>query len=187
MSDDAFHFAMALPEGWRKRPIPGYSGGTVYSASGGFPRVQVDFSAKPLPDAAEAWRGAEPGAARSIKGYRGLGIRPVEWKGYPTVADWSFERQQRGQSVRVLNRGFKVDANRGYAVMITCAKDAWPGGSARRCGRPRCAPSPRAADGPYARTRERARRPCGARAEPGRPRSSGLGGAAGGKPLGPVS
>ncbi|MFI2029682.1 serine/threonine-protein kinase [Streptomyces buecherae] len=125
VSDDAFHFGMALPKGWQKRPIPGYSGGTVYSASGGFPRVQVDFNAKPLPDAAKAWRGAEPGASRTMKGYRSLGIRPVQWKGYPTVADWSFERQQRGQAVRVLNRGFKVDAHRGYAVMITCARDAW--------------------------------------------------------------
>ncbi|MFE6779690.1 serine/threonine protein kinase, partial [Streptomyces sp. NPDC057676] len=125
VSDGRFHFAMALPEGWRGRPIPGYSGGAVYSADGGFPRVQVDFNAKPLPDAAQAWRGAEPGASRSMKGYRGLGIHTVPWRGYPTVADWSFEREQRGQTVRVLNRGFKVDAHRGYAVMVTCAKDAW--------------------------------------------------------------
>ncbi|MBB5939624.1 serine/threonine-protein kinase [Streptomyces zagrosensis] len=126
VSDGKFHFAMTLPKGWERRPIPGYSGGGVYSASGGFPRVQVDFNAKPLPNAAEAWRGAEPGASRTMKGYRGLGIHAVtDWKGYPTVADWNFERDQRGKTVRVLNRGFKVDAKRGYAVMITCEKGAW--------------------------------------------------------------
>ena len=27
--------------------------------------------------------------------------------------------------MRVLNRGFKVDGSRGYAIMITCTADDW--------------------------------------------------------------
>lgn len=27
--------------------------------------------------------------------------------------------------VRVLNRGFKVDATHGYSIMISCKADAW--------------------------------------------------------------
>ena len=38
-----------------------------------------------------------------------------------------FERDQNGVRVRVLNRGFKVDATHGYAIMITCAADQWDG------------------------------------------------------------
>lgn len=51
----------------------------------------------------------------------------MEYKGYPTVADWEFERQENGVTIRVLNRGFKVDATHGYAIMISCAADQWDG------------------------------------------------------------
>ncbi len=63
-----------------------------------------------------------------MKGYQGLGIDTVDkWAGhdYPTVADWTFERDQSGKRVQVVNRGFKVDDSHGYAIMITCEKDKW--------------------------------------------------------------
>lgn len=125
VTDRRFHFTMALPEGWRGRSVPGYSGGTIYSASGGFPRVQVDFNTSPKSDAAEAWRGAEPGARKSMSDYHSRGIDTVDWRDYPTVADWKFERDQQGKRVRVVNRGFKVDDGHGYAIMITCEKREW--------------------------------------------------------------
>lgn len=51
----------------------------------------------------------------------------MEYKGYPTVADWEFEREENGTTIRVLNRGFRVDATHGYAIMISCAADQWDG------------------------------------------------------------
>ncbi|MGW5122238.1 serine/threonine protein kinase, partial [Streptomyces noursei] len=54
-----------------------------------------------------------------------LGIKAIGWRGYPTVADWSFTRRQHGEDVRVLNRGFRADDNHGYAIMITCKAGAW--------------------------------------------------------------
>ncbi|KUJ70031.1 serine/threonine protein kinase [Streptomyces albus subsp. albus] len=119
------HFTIALPKGWTGHPIPDYGGGRIYRSGGDFPRVQVDFNGSPRSDAAAAWRSAEGGAARTMPGYRGLGIHAVGWRGYPTVADWSFERRQGGTTVRVLNRGFKADEDHGYAIMITCEKDKW--------------------------------------------------------------
>ena len=33
--------------------------------------------------------------------------------------------------VRVLNRGFKVDASHGYSIMISCKADEWDGAECR--------------------------------------------------------
>ncbi|WP_030262981.1 serine/threonine-protein kinase [Streptomyces violens] len=125
ISNGRFHFTMAMPEGWKQTGTAGQNSGGIYSASGGFPRIQVDFNAKPSDDAAAAWRGLEPAVRGSSSGYHLLGIKKADWRDYPTVADWSFTREQRGQKVRVLNRGFKVDGDHGYAIMITCKAGTW--------------------------------------------------------------
>ncbi|MFV0128236.1 serine/threonine-protein kinase [Streptomyces sp. HMX112] len=127
VSNDQFHFSMAMPSGFRMTRIAGQNSGGVFSADGGFPRVQVDFTGSPKNDAAAAWNGAMAAVAATSNGYRHHGIRPVEYNGYPTAADWQFERTQGGQRVWVLNRGFKVDATHGYSIMITCESGEWKG------------------------------------------------------------
>ncbi|MGA5132040.1 protein kinase domain-containing protein [Streptomyces olivoreticuli] len=130
VENDAYEFEIDMPKGWRQTGTAGDHSGAIYSAEGGFPRVQVDFGPEPQADAAKAWRELESGAKHSMKNYKGLGIKEVHgWDGhdYPTVADWSFERDQNGKRVQVLNRGFKVDDEHGYAIMITCEKGAWNG------------------------------------------------------------
>ncbi|MBW5486506.1 serine/threonine protein kinase, partial [Streptomyces bambusae] len=128
VTDTDFHFSMAMPQGFHRTAIAGTNSGGIYNReSGGFPRVQVDFTNTPGGDAKLAWSQAVTGVAGSSTNYRTIGIRKVDYRGYPTVADWEFERDQGGTRVRVLNRGFKVDANRGYAIMISCAADAWDG------------------------------------------------------------
>jgi hypothetical protein len=64
-------------------------------------------------------------------GYKHLGIKTVEYNGYPTVADWSFERNQKGMRIRVLNRGFKADAKHGYSIMVSCKASEWDGAECR--------------------------------------------------------
>ncbi|MFI8996233.1 serine/threonine-protein kinase [Streptomyces sp. NPDC053542] len=126
ISNGRFHFTMAMPEGWKQTGTAGQNSGGIYSASGGFPRIQVDFNSKPSNDAAAAWRSLEPAVRGSSSGYHLIGIKKADWRDYPTVADWSFTREQRGQKVRILNRGFKVDGGHGYAIMITCKAGTWP-------------------------------------------------------------
>ncbi|WP_406137174.1 protein kinase domain-containing protein [Streptomyces sp. NBC_01089] len=129
VTDDRFRFTMAMPAGFHRTAIAGVSSGGIYNKSrGGFPRVQIDFNDSPKDDAAAAWQAAVGGLSASVGGYKHLGIHKVEYNGYPTVADWSFERDQNGQRVRVLNRGFKVDAKRGYSIMISCKASDWDGG-----------------------------------------------------------
>ncbi|WP_405601184.1 protein kinase [Streptomyces sp. NBC_01410] len=126
VSNEQFHFTMAMPKGFRMTGIAGENSGGIFNLQkGGFPRVQVDFNGSPTDDAAAAWEGLRLATAASSDGYKHLGIKPVQYKGYPTVADWQFERNQGGQRVRVLNRGFKVDAGHGYSIMITCKASEW--------------------------------------------------------------
>ncbi|MFD3568803.1 protein kinase [Streptomyces sp. NPDC058667] len=131
VTNERWHFSMAMPSTFTVRAIPGYSGGGIFSESGGFPRVQVDFNASPKDDAAAAWELGKIGVAATSKGYKHVGIRTVSYKGYPTVADWEFERVQQGMRVHVLNRGFKVDAKHGYSIMISCKAEEWNGAECR--------------------------------------------------------
>ncbi|MFE3901868.1 serine/threonine-protein kinase [Streptomyces sp. NPDC059153] len=120
-----FHFAMAMPEDFRLITTAGRNSGGIYNVDGGFPRVQVDYTDSPGGDAAAAWNAAKGAVAASSNDYRHLGVKKVQYNGYPTVADWQFERTQQGQRVHVLNRGFKVDATHGYAIMISCKASEW--------------------------------------------------------------
>ncbi|MEV6786336.1 protein kinase [Streptomyces sp. NPDC051098] len=126
VSNDQFHFTMAMPKGFKVTDIAGSNSGAIYNlTSGAFPRVQVDFGANPKDDAAAAWRAAQAAVSLSSDDYQHRGIKPVEYNGYPTAADWEFERTQGGLRVRVLNRGFKVDSARGYSIMISCKASEW--------------------------------------------------------------
>ncbi|MFE1554848.1 protein kinase [Streptomyces sp. NPDC058734] len=127
VTDLGFHFSMAMPEGFRQTGTAGENSGAIYSRDGGFPRIQVDYTGSPGNDARLAWAKLAPAVAGSSKNYRLIRLDTVNYRNYPTVADWEFEREQQGTRVRVLNRGFKADATHGYAIMITCAADQWDG------------------------------------------------------------
>lgn len=132
VTDDQFRFTMAMPGDFRRTAIAGSNSGGIYNAErGGFPRVQVDFNGSPKDDAAAAWSGAVASVRLLSDNYKHIGIKKVDYNGYPTVADWTFERSHNGVRVRVLNRGFKVDAQRGYSIMISCKADEWDGDECR--------------------------------------------------------
>jgi hypothetical protein len=127
VTDDHFHFSMAMPEDFARVGVAGSDSGGVYAASeDGYPSIQVDYTSGPGDDAVEAWRQLERAVSRSSDEYQRVGsIHSVDWRGYPTVADWQFTRTEHGQRVHVLNRGFKVDDGRGHAILITCEADKW--------------------------------------------------------------
>ncbi|MFD3549089.1 serine/threonine-protein kinase [Streptomyces sp. NPDC058655] len=127
LTEPGFHFSMAMPAGFHRTGTAGQNSGGIYSRDGGFPRIQVDFTSKPGNDAKAAWLASVAGTAASSEKYRHIRVDSVDYRGYPTVADWEFEREQQGIKVRVLNRGFKMDAKHGYAIMISCAADQWDG------------------------------------------------------------
>ncbi|MFI6083107.1 protein kinase [Streptomyces sp. NPDC051217] len=125
ITDQQFRFSMAMPDDFRRTGTAGQSSGGIYSENGEFPRIQVDFNAKPTDDAKLAWEQLEAQIKGTLGNYKRLKLASVDFNGYPTTADWEFERDQNGERVRVLNRGFKVDATHGYAIMITCEASEW--------------------------------------------------------------
>ncbi|MFE5107431.1 serine/threonine protein kinase [Streptomyces sp. NBC_01724] len=125
VTNKQFHFTMAMPKNFTRYKIAGANSGQIYAVDGGFPRIQIDYNSSPGKDAAAAWNAARGAVAASSDGYRHLGIRKVEFNGYPTVADWQFERTQQGQRIRVLNRGFRADDTHGYSIMISCKASEW--------------------------------------------------------------
>ncbi|MDT9688691.1 serine/threonine-protein kinase [Streptomyces sp. P9(2023)] len=125
VTNSRFHFTMAMPSTFKLNGIAGRNSGGIFNEDGGYPRVQVDYNSSPKDDAASAWAAAVAGVSASSNGYRHIGIKRVSYNGYPTVADWQFERTEKGKRVRILNRGFKVDATHGYSIMITCESDKW--------------------------------------------------------------
>ncbi|MFE4642129.1 protein kinase [Streptomyces sp. NPDC056730] len=125
VSDDRFHFSMAMPEGFHRTGIAGANSGGIYSEDGDFPRVQIDFNDSPTDDAVAAWQGLQSAVRGSSDNYKLRGIKKVDYNGYKTVADWEFERDQSGERIRVLNRGFKIDSKRGYSIMVSCEAGEW--------------------------------------------------------------
>ncbi|ASQ96372.1 serine/threonine-protein kinase [Streptomyces sp. 11-1-2] len=119
-----FPFSMAMPKGWSVHS-GSYAGSRKYYGGSSIPRIQIDFTNAPRSDAEADWRKGEDNARRTMAGYKGLGIKSIDWNGYPTVADWEFERDQDGKRVRVLNRGFKADGSHGFAILITCEASKW--------------------------------------------------------------
>ncbi|WP_030914335.1 serine/threonine-protein kinase [Streptomyces sp. NRRL B-24720] len=131
VTNKQFHFTMAMPKNFTRYKIAGSNSGQIYAVDGGFPRVQIDYNSSPGNDAAAAWNAARGAVAASSDGYRHIGIKKVEFNGYPTVADWEFERTQQGQRIRVLNRGFRADDTHGYSIMISCKASEWNGKECR--------------------------------------------------------
>ncbi|MBW1596966.1 serine/threonine protein kinase [Streptomyces sp. JJ38] len=132
VTDDRFHFSMAMPEGWSRVGIAGRNSGGIYAAEkGGVPSVQVDYTSSPTDSAMSAWELLEKAVKGNFRDYSLVGIEPVTWRDYPTVADWTYEHTRDGQRLRSLNRGFRVDAGRGHAILITCRADAWDGEECR--------------------------------------------------------
>ncbi|MFE9563495.1 protein kinase [Streptomyces sp. NPDC006487] len=125
VDDPGFHFAMVMPEGFKQTGVIGKKDGVIYSRDGGFPRIQIDFNSSPKDDARAAWLALAPSVASSSSNYKLVRLEAVDYRGYPTVADWEFERDQKGVRVRVLDRGFRIDSTHGYAIMITCLADQW--------------------------------------------------------------
>ena len=129
--DSRFHFAMAMPEGFTRFDIAGTgSGGKYAGPDRGYPRVQVDYTSSPGDDAKAAWEAQEP-VLEDEAGYRRVRLETIEWRDYPTVADWVFEYEVKGTRVRALNRGFRVDGGRGHSIMVTCKAAAWDGKACR--------------------------------------------------------
>ncbi|MFF3563237.1 serine/threonine-protein kinase [Streptomyces sp. NPDC002574] len=124
-TSDEGGFSIALPAGWAADSKGnGYGSGRIFNASHS-PRVQVDWTTTPRKDAAKAWRDQEPSTRGAYPGYERIAIAPVSWRGYRTVADWTFTFTSHGTKMRAVNRGFVTDDTHGYAILFTAPDADW--------------------------------------------------------------
>jgi hypothetical protein len=131
VTSDEFHFSVALPAGWHRTGTTLGGSGAIYSADGGFPQVQIDFTSSPGPNAAAAWFAQEFAVSGSSDAYHRLFIKPIGFRGYRTAADWEFLRTAKdGTKTHVLDRGFVVDGKHAYAIMISMPADQWDSATA---------------------------------------------------------
>lgn len=126
VTNDRFHFTIAVPDGWRFIGTAGSGGGSgakYGTRQGAKTRVQIDYTGTPGPDAGAAWRAADRGM--TLPGYKRLSIKDVEYRGYRTVSDWQFTHTSGGTKLRVLNRGFVINDTHGYSIMFTAPASEW--------------------------------------------------------------
>lgn len=124
-TSSAGDFSIALPAGWAGNSTDnGYGSGRIFNANHS-PRVQVDWTSTPGKDAAKAWRDQEPNTRGTFPGYQRISIDPVSWRGYRTVADWTFTFTSHGTRMRAVNRGFVTDDKHGYAIFFTAPDAQW--------------------------------------------------------------
>ncbi|MGP3971667.1 protein kinase domain-containing protein [Streptomyces sp. 6N223] len=120
--DEGLRFSMSLPSGWEET-----GAGTYAAPDGSASEVAVTFDSSPADSALSAWQALEPAVSDDGSDYEFLSASPVAWRGYPTVADWEFERTEDGERVHVLTRLFRVDDDQGYSIGVSCAADEWDG------------------------------------------------------------
>lgn len=121
MHRDPLGFQVAVPQGWNRR-LDGPSR-VDFVAPSGDRFVRIDQRAQALPDAAEAWREAEPGVADRLDGYNRIRIEPVPHPRWD-VADWEFTWQGGSGRIHVLNRGIATDT-RGFALYVSAPHASW--------------------------------------------------------------
>jgi eukaryotic-like serine/threonine-protein kinase len=119
-ADPAGGYTIGQPPGWEVQPVAANRTDFRDPATGTF--VRVEWTDTPGPDAAGAWREAEPGFRTRNANYEPLGIAQVAYRDYP-AALWEF-RHGAGETLHTGNLGF-IAAGRGYALMLRAPESKW--------------------------------------------------------------
>jgi hypothetical protein len=119
-TDPSGRYTIGHPPGWQVQPVAANRTDFRDPATGTF--VRVEWTDTPGPDAAGAWREAEPGFRSRNANYEPLGIAEVPYRDYP-AAMWEF-RHGSGETLHTGNLGF-IAAGRGYALMLRAPESQW--------------------------------------------------------------
>jgi eukaryotic-like serine/threonine-protein kinase len=121
LRQDPLGFQVAVPSGWERR-LDGATRVDFVSPDGST-FLRVDQRARALPDAARAWRDAEPAVAADLPGYERIRITPIEYRGW-RGADWEFTWQGSGGTIHVLDRALVVPP-KGWALYVSAPDSSW--------------------------------------------------------------
>ncbi|KPH97716.1 hypothetical protein OK074_6401 [Actinobacteria bacterium OK074] len=114
-------FSIGLPKGWKYASTD--SAGVRFTGPDG-QRLLVAWTSTPKSDPVADWENQEKSMTRSQ--YQRIRIEKVSYRGWNT-ADWEFTYVDGGTKYRVIDRGFVVDSDQGYALLYTAKSADWDG------------------------------------------------------------
>ncbi|WP_306186470.1 serine/threonine-protein kinase [Streptomyces sp. MK5] len=112
-------FTIGLPKGWKYTRTD--SAGARFTGPDG-QRLLVAWTSEPKDDPVADWKRQEGDMMRPE--YHRIRIEKVGYRGW-NAADWEFTYADGGTKYRVIDRGFVVDGDHGYALMYTAKADNW--------------------------------------------------------------
>ena len=132
-----------LPAGWELRTI-GASGGAPAmvlplpknaSQSGGGEELRfrwnnrlliVGRTGDPQPDAFEDWQNQEDNRRGGYSSYQRISLKPVQWRGFKSVADWEYTyRTDSGNPQHVMRRNILVNDHAAYSLNWYVSPEDW--------------------------------------------------------------
>lgn len=118
-------FSLAVPDGWSVKKHPSRDS-VSYSGLQGTLVVEWTEPENPVKDPVRAWLNLEAEIQKKgeFTGYTRLRISPVRYQGVK-AADWEFTRQRGGELIHVVNRGFRTDDGRPFALYWETADERW--------------------------------------------------------------
>ncbi len=121
---DPSGFSVAVPQNWQQTAPTGSANDgqlNFVDPTNSARFLRFGYTTHPKDDAAADWRQQEKKLQKREPSYRRISITPVNYRGWPTAADWEF----RLGSTHVRNRGFKVDDSHGYAIYLSAPESMW--------------------------------------------------------------
>lgn len=125
-------FSVSVPAGWTAKKTPGRDSVSVTGPGApGTLIIEWTEADDPVRDPVEAWQRLEKEirAKGQFAGYRRLDIRPLTYLGV-SAADWEFTRIRDGETIHVVNRGFRLEDGRPYAIYWETPEASWRKGLA---------------------------------------------------------
>ncbi|MGV9343417.1 serine/threonine-protein kinase [Streptomyces spiralis] len=112
-------FTIGLPKGWKYTRTD--TAGARFTGPDG-QKLLVAWTSEPKDDPVADWQRQEGDMVRP--GYHRIRIEKVGYRGW-NAADWEFTYADGGSRYRVIDRGFVVDDDHGYALMYTAKAVNW--------------------------------------------------------------
>jgi hypothetical protein len=116
-------FSFLIPKGWGK-PQRKRTGVFFYAPDDRRRYIQIAYSDRPAADAYSAWRKLEKAKRQTLRDYRRVQLKKIDYPGATTAADWEFTWTGVTARMHILDRTFVING-RGYAILISAPDKKW--------------------------------------------------------------
>lgn len=115
---------IAYPADWKVIENPIGDGSSLRFQDGSGRYLLVDWTDKPGPDAAAAWRDLAAGFAKGHRNYQQIRIEPTTFQGFRTAAIWEYRYQVGSTDLHAVDLGF-ADDKHGFALNFQTPEKDW--------------------------------------------------------------